>query len=172
MPMMNSAVIVRSLTHSNLAAALAIQSQSYPPFLLEDEGAFASRLDLTASYCLAATRGGVLIAHLLAYGWPSEAPSPVGTILSPDAASEVLFIHDLASLSEAQGSGIGRTLATRAFELAAQEGLRNAQLIAVDGAASYWQSLGFVEATVADELATAVVQYGRDARWMTREIRS
>ena len=170
MPLESAAVIVRPLEHTDLPAALAIQSQSYPAFLREDEAAFASRLSLSASHCLAATRDGVLIGYLLAYGWPSEGPSPIGTILATDGASEVLFVHDLASLPEAQGSGVGRTLAMRAFELAALNGLGEAQLIAVEGAASYWRRLGFAEAATSDKLAAAIAQYGSDARWMTREI--
>jgi GNAT superfamily N-acetyltransferase len=136
---------MRPLRHTDLAAALAIQSQSYPAFLREGKAAFASRLNLPDSYCLAATRDGLLIGYLLAYGWPGQAPSPVGAVLTKDAVSEVLFIHDLASLPEAQGSGIGRTLVMRAFELAALDGLCEAQLIAVEGAATYWRKLGFAE---------------------------
>ena len=168
----SSAVIVRPLRHTDLSAALAIQSQSYPAFLREGKAAFASRLNLPESYCLAATRDGLLIGYLLAYGWPSQAPSPIGAVLTKDAVSEVLFIHDLASLPAAQGSGIGRTLVMRAFELAALDGLCEAQLIAVEGAASYCRRLGFVEVATSEKLAAAVAEYGRDARWMTREIRA
>jgi predicted N-acetyltransferase YhbS len=129
-------------------------------------------LNLPESYCLAATRDGLLIGYLLAYGWPGQAPSLIGTVLTKDETSEVLFIHDLASLTEAQGSGIGRTLVMRAFELAALDGLFEAQLIAVEGAASYWQRLGFAEVGTTEKLAAAVAQYGGEARWMTREIGS
>lgn len=110
MPIESSAVIVRRLRHTDLDAALVMQSQSYPAFLLEGEAAFLSRLNLPTSYCLAATRGGVLIGYLLACGWPSQALSPIGTVLTTDAVSKILFVHDLASLPSGQGSGIGRTL--------------------------------------------------------------
>jgi predicted N-acetyltransferase YhbS len=164
------AISVRSLNRGDLPAALAIQSATYPPFLIEHQAAFASRLDLPDSYCLAATRNGTLVAYLLAHGWPAEAPPPVNTILQAKGPSEVLFIHDLAVSCAARGSGIGHRLIERALELAAGDGLRVAELIAVEGAASYWRRLGFAESGVSAPLVMKVATYGADARWMTRGI--
>lgn len=166
----SSVIIVRPLRPSDLPAALALQSQTYPSFLLEDEAAFASRLRVAAPYCLAATRGEALIGYLLAHGWPSQAPPPVGSVLAPDAPSEVLFLHDLAVSAAGRGEGVGRKLVARAFELAARDGLRIAELIAVEGAASYWRTLGFVETFAPPGLAAKVAGYGPEARWMTRQI--
>jgi len=167
----HSAFSLRPLERADLSAALAIQSETYPAFLLEDERAFASRLNLAASYCLAATHDGTLIAYLLAHGWPRQAPPAVGTVLGTDAASEVLFVHDLAVSSARRGAGVGRTLMTRAFALASGDGLETAELIAVEGAASYWRTLGFAEAAASADLAAKVAAYGPRARWMTREIK-
>lgn len=168
----HDAVSVRPLGHADLPAALAIQSEAYPPFLLEDRHAFASRLAVAAPYCLAATLDGALIAYLLAHGWPGESPPAVGTILDPDAPREVLFIHDLAVSGGGRGSGIGRRLVAEAFALAARDGLWMAELIAVQGAAGYWRRLGFIEASTSPALARKVAGYGPEARWMHREIGS
>ncbi|KHL24918.1 acetyltransferase [Croceibacterium mercuriale] len=155
---------------ADLPAALRIQSAAYPPFLLEDDRAFLSRIDLSVSLCLAARRGGELLGYLLAHGWPHGSPAAVGTVLANDQPSEVLFIHDLAMASSGRGAGIGRSLVMRAFALAAEDGLRRAELIAVEGAAEYWRRLGFVEEAVAGELQAKLHAYGKLARWMTREI--
>lgn len=163
-------IIVRPLTTGDLPAALAIQSEAYPAFLREDEAAFASRLAVTASYSLAATRGGALVAYLLAYGWRRGAPVAVGTILAAGSPGEVLFIHDLAVSSSGRGSGIGQALVAHAFEAAARDGLPGAELIAVEGAARYWCKLGFAEQPVSAALAAKVAAYGPNARWMTRRI--
>lgn len=163
-------IVIRRLEPGDLPAALAIQSETYPVSLIEDEQAFASRLDLAASYCLAATREGELVGYLLAHGWPRQAPSAVGAVVAQSGVNEVLFIHDLAVSSAGRGSGAGRTLIARAFELAARDGLPTAELIAVKGAASYWRKLGFVEAAVPLELAEKIATYGHDARWMTRQV--
>ncbi|HWA63931.1 MAG TPA: GNAT family N-acetyltransferase [Caulobacteraceae bacterium] len=165
-----SDVCVRPLTTSDLAAALAIQSQSYPAFLREDEAAFASRLALPASYCLAAERGGVLVGYLLAHGWPRQSPPAVGARLAAEGPSEVLFIHDLSISPSGRGAGVGRRLIDRAFALAGRDGLGTAELIAVEGAASYWRTLGFAQAAASAPLAAKVAAYGPQAVWMTRGI--
>lgn len=162
-------IVADRLDHGDLAAAVAIQAEAYPPFLRESAEAFASRLDLARSYCLAARQGEVLVAYLLAHGWPGQAPPPVDTVLAAGEPIEVLFIHDLAVAPAGRGLAIGRRLIASAFELAAREGLHRAELIAVEGAAPYWRSLGFAAATVPPRLARKVAVYGPDARWMERE---
>ncbi|MEW9856617.1 GNAT family N-acetyltransferase [Novosphingobium sp. M1R2S20] len=160
--------IIRPLDSADLSAALAIQSEAYPPFLREGADAFASRLDVPHSFCLAASDSGTIIAYLLAHGWRREDPPPLGVVLSPGVPSEVLFIHDLAVASGGRGSGVGRKLVARAFELASDRGLSSAELIAVEGAAAYWRTLGFAEASMSPRLAAKVAEYGPSARWMTR----
>ena len=164
------ALAVRRLGSDDLPAALRIQSEVYPEFLREDEKAFASRLDVAAPYCLAAALDGELVGYLLAHGWPSQSPPPVGSILPHDAPSEILYIHDLAVGTAGRGLAVGRMLVSSAFELAARDGLRHAELIAVEGAASYWRRLGFVEAICSEEVAAKVASYGPKALWMSRAI--
>ena len=163
-------VIIRPLAHGDLAEALAIQAAAYPAFLVEPEDAFASRLAVAASFCLAAIRDGELAAYLLAHGWPRESPPPVGAVLPRDAPSEVLFIHDLAVGPAGRGLGLGRALVDAAFAMAARQGLACAELIAVEGAASFWRKLGFAERAVSGDLRDKVAGYGAEARWMTRAI--
>lgn len=161
---------IRPLEPGDIPAALAIQAWAYPAFLRENEAAFASRIVTKASYCLAATRDGALVAYLLAHGWRSLAPLPIGTILPAEAPSEIFFIHDLAVSAEGRGSGFGRDLVARAFALAASDGLTTAELIAVEGAAPYWASLGFAGVNCSAELAAKVGAYGSQARLMQRTV--
>lgn len=165
-------LIVRPLAPMDLPAALRIQAECYPAFLREDEAAFASRLQIAATYCLAAFKGDALIAYLLAHGWTREAPPSVGTILPPAGPHDVLFLHDLAVSALGRGSGIGAHLVDRALRQAARDGIAEAELIAVEGAAAYWQRLGFTEPIVTSTLATKVAGYGPRARWMRRDIRT
>ena len=82
----------------------------------------------------------------------------------------MLYVHDLAVSPAGRGAGAGRRVVARAFELAARDGLRTAELIAVAGAADYWRRLGFAEAEAPAVLAVKVATYGPQARWMTRPI--
>ncbi|WP_294261737.1 GNAT family N-acetyltransferase [uncultured Sphingomonas sp.] len=134
--------------------------------LIEPADAFASRIDHPAGYCLAARRAGELIGYLLAHGWPRGSPPAVGTILDPGAAREVLFLHDLALAPAARGLRVGERLVAAALGAAHRDGLTEAELIAVEGAAAYWHRLGFAEAAMAPTLAAKVAGYGDAARWM------
>jgi GNAT superfamily N-acetyltransferase len=161
---------ITPLGPQDLPAALALQAQAYPPFLVEDEAAFLSRIALPASYCLGARQGNRLLGYLLAHGWSHGSPPPLGSVLADDGPGEVLFIHDLAVSPEQRGLKVGQRLVARAAELAVRDGLRRAELIAVEGAAEYWRTLGFAEETVSGELGEKLATYGSRARWMTREI--
>ncbi len=165
-PANKSDLLVRRMQLADLPAALELQAQSYPEFLIESEEAFASRLNVAAPYCLVASLDGALVGYLLAHGWPRQAPPTVGELLSRTAPSEVLFIHDLSVGAAGRGLGIGSKLVQNAFERAAHDGLQIAELIAVEGAATYWASLGFIEVTADPTLANKVAKYGREARWM------
>lgn len=170
MPRDNPAIAIAALERQDVPAALTIQAEAYPAFLVEDEAAFASRIEISASYCLAAKQGSELLGYLLAHGWSRESPPTVGTVLADDVPSEVLYIHDLAISSFQRGRGVGHKLLDRAFELAARDGLRSAELIAVEGAANYWRGMGFTEGPVSDALRNKLATYGSRARWMTRAI--
>ena len=165
-----SAISIEALRQQDLPAALNIQTEAYPPALIEEEAAFRSRINLAASYCLAARREDELLGYLLAHGWKRRSPPALGPLLAADVPSEVLFIHDLAVSSSSRGLGVGQKLITRAFALAAEDGLHSAELVAVEGAAGYWRQFGFVDAADSDELLEKLGMYGHGARWMTREI--
>ena len=149
---------------------LRVQAETYPPSLVEEEGALLSRINLTSSYCLAAKCGDELLAYLLAHGWTRQSPPPLGASLKDGVASEVLFVHDLAVSSSTRGLRVGEKLIARAFELAARDGLRSAELIAVEGAAGYWRRLGFAEGAASDQLREKLGTYGAGAQWMIRAI--
>jgi predicted N-acetyltransferase YhbS len=167
---MNPGLVIDQLQASDLAAALAIQSEVYPPSLVEDEAVFHSRLNLESSYCLAARQGARMLGYILAHGWWADNPPPLGTVTEAEAPNQVLFIHDLAVSAAGRGLRVGQNLVARAFSMASAAGIPVAQLIAVEGAAPYWRRLGFVETPTSDELGAKVASYGSDARWMTRDI--
>ncbi|MBB5698165.1 putative N-acetyltransferase YhbS [Sphingomonas yantingensis] len=82
----------------------------------------------------------------------------------------MLFLHDLALAPAARGLRVGERLVAAALEAARRDGLTEAELIAVEGAAGYWQLLGFVEATTTPALSAKVAGYGKAARWMRRPL--
>ncbi len=170
MPRDDAAIVIEPLTLRDLAPALGIQAEAYPPFLVEDEAAFASRITLARSHCFAAKRGGQLVGYILAHAWPRQSPPAVGTMLVDGQPAEILYIHDLAIAAAGRGLDLGRRLVGHAFEAAARDGLDRAELIAVEGAAAYWRTLGFHEEPPTPALAAKLATYGAAARWMVRAI--
>lgn len=170
MPADTSPIAIRRFACSDLAHALAIQSQVYPAFLVESAASFSSRLDATMPYCFSATVEGQLVGYILAHGWHHHAPPPLGTPLDEIASADILFIHDLAVGTSGRGLGVGRRLVDRAFDLAVSDGLRSAELIAVGGAAGFWQAMGFTAFDATPEIAAKLAGYGRGATWMGRAI--
>ncbi len=166
----SNTVAIRAMSAADLPGAYQLQLANYPVFLVDRLEAFASRMHTADSYCLVASHEGALAGYLLAHGWPRCAPPGVDEVLPAQHASEVLYIHDLSVSSSARGLGVGRQLVEKALAQAGSSGLRTAELIAVEGAASFWRGLGFADAPLTAALAEKLAAYGSEARWMTRRI--
>lgn len=165
-------ISIQVLDQRDLPAAIAIQMAVYPTFLIEDEAAFVSRIARPGACCLAAKEGADLLGYLLAHRWRRASPPSLG-VLPPDAVpGEVLFIHDLAVAPAKRGLGVADRLIAHAFEWAARDGLRAAELVAVEGAAAYWRRRGFAEGGVSADVRNKLLPYGPHAQWMTRDIPS
>lgn len=163
-------VSIRRFAQSDLAAALTLQSQIYPALLVEDEPAFASHLDVSIAYNLVASAGEEIAGYLLAHGGPRNAPPQLGKPLVAEAPAEILLIHDLAVAPIHRGHRVGQRLVDHAFGLAASDGLTFAELVAVSGAGSFWEGLGFADLATSPQIESKLGGYGPGARWMGRKI--
>lgn len=103
-------------------------------------------------FSLAASVKGQLVGYMLAHGWQRNAPPPLGTPLEEVGFAEILFIHDLAVETTGQGLGIRRRLVDHASDPAVQDGLKSAELVAVEGAAGFWKTMGFAALDATPEI--------------------
>lgn len=159
---------LRPLTLDDLPAVSAIQKTAFEPLYLEPEEALGSRLTIAPTCCWGAFRGGDLLAYILSHPWPAASPPPLGQALPPPPACDNWFIHDLAIGQQARGLGLGRDLVRAGAGAAQQLGLVRGDLIAVQGAWSFWAKLGYASpATIPEALKAKVAGYGPDARYMT-----
>lgn len=168
---MTDAIVIRPFAPADIAEAIAIQKANFPAFLVEDAPAFLSRIRVPATCSFAALRADRLVGYILAHRWVSRSPPPVGATLDPrDATGNILFIHDIAVAKAAKQRGLGRQLVDHAIAAAVAHGLDRAELIAIEGAASFWSGLDFADEAGSPALAQKVAAYGPTARFMTKPI--
>jgi len=79
------------------------------------------------------------------------------------------YIHDVALLPETRGTGAGSAIVEAVIAHAAETGVANASLVAVNSSVPFWSRFGF---EVADEpaLAAKLLTYDADARFMVRRL--
>ena len=159
----------RAMTPMDLPAVLAIADAVHPDFP-EDAAIFAERLALHPAGCRVLDRDGAILAYVLSHPWAAESCPPLNRLLGalPDPAGSY-YIHDLALLPAARGSGAAPAIVAALAEHAAGLGLASMGLVAVNGSASFWRRQGFAEAEV-PALSSKLASYGPDARFMLREL--
>lgn len=163
--------LIRPLAAADLTAAAAIQNEVYLPLYREAADILGSRILVAPGFCWGAFEGEALIAYILSHPWPAGSPPAIGIHLPTPPEGDNWFIHDLAIAPQARGSGLGRVLAGRAAQAAKDAGLTRGDLVAVQGASSFWSRLGYAAPTeIPEALASKVAAYGDDARYMTARL--
>lgn len=110
----------------------------------EPHGVYANRLALYPQGCRVLERDGKVLGYLIAHPWLSESPPALGAMLDAlPARPECYYLHDVAILPAARSGGAGRAAFDYCLTRAAAEGLPAIELVAVNGADSYWRALGF-----------------------------
>ncbi|MET0249259.1 MAG: GNAT family N-acetyltransferase [Sphingobium sp.] len=105
---------------------------------------YAERLRLYPAGCFLFEQEGVISGYLISHPWRRMQPPALGGLLGAiplDADS--YYLHDLALLPIARGTGAGASGAGLALDQARQAGFAETCLVAVGGAESFWASRGF-----------------------------
>lgn len=159
----------RAMVPGDLPAVLAIADAVHPDFP-EDPAVFAERLALYPAGCRVLDRGGGILAYVLSHPWAAASCPPLNRLLGalPDPAASY-YIHDLALLPVARGSGAAPAIVTTLADHAAGLGLAAMSLVAVNGSAGFWRRQGFAEADI-PALAAKLASYGPEARFMRRDL--
>ncbi|WP_439572594.1 GNAT family N-acetyltransferase [Phreatobacter sp.] len=157
----------RPMTAGDLAAVSRIAAIVHPLFP-EDDAVFRERLALHPAGCLVLEDAAGPAGYAVSHPWRAADFPPLDTLLGaiPDDSS-AFYIHDVAILPDARGSGAAGAVARRLVAHATGLGLTALSLVAVNGSAPFWALHGFADATDA-ALAARLGAYGADARFMTR----
>lgn len=159
----------RAMAPADLPAMMAVAAQVHPGFP-EDEAVFAERLALFPAGCLALADAAGLAGYVVSHPWPLlQAPALNSRLGAIPAAADAYYIHDLALLPRAQGTGAASRLVELLTGQARAGGLGRMALIAVNRSAGFWQRHGF-RLTHDASLDRKLASYDDDARYMTREL--
>jgi GNAT superfamily N-acetyltransferase len=136
----------------------------------EDEAVFAERQRLYPDGCRVLETGNDLSAYIISHPWLYLEPPSLNSMLGklPNAAT-TYYIHDIALLPAARGSGAASTVIEDLLGHAASTGAANASLVAVGGTEGFWGRYGF--RMLADPLLDKkLASYDETARYMVRDL--
>ncbi|WP_298395671.1 GNAT family N-acetyltransferase [Sphingobium sp.] len=152
----------RPMRRADLPAAKAISDAVHGAYT-EDMAVYAERLALYPDGCKVLERDGSLLGYLIAHPWRSDAPPALGRLLGAiPASADIYYLHDLALLPDARGSGAGAGGTAMAIAQAQAAGYACVMLMAVGGADSFWARQGFTR------LPDRIASYGKEACLMER----
>lgn len=152
------------------AAEVARLSTEHLGLYAEGVDIFEERIRLAPSGCYVLDGKAGLIGYMFSHPWTRARPPALHQMLGaipPDA--DCWYIHDVAVDPAERGGGQVRAIIDRVLRDAARAGYEVAMLVAVNGADSYWQRLGFKNATT-DALRRKLADYGDDAVYMERSL--
>lgn len=150
---------------ADLPALMDIAARVHPDFP-ESPEVFAERLALYPAGCRLLAAGETALGYVVSHPWPlGTCPALDSLIHAVPAHAGAYYIHDLALLPAARGTGAAGILVRSLKTHAAGAGFATLALVAVNGSAPFWRAQGFAEALPADPAKLA--GYGPDARYMT-----
>lgn len=158
----------RAMQPDDLPAVAAISDAVHGRYT-EPLAVYAERLALFPSGCFVFANAEHIAGYLFTHPWRHEAPPPLGALIGAlPSNADCLYLHDLALLPEARGTGAGAQAAQRAIAVAATEGFREIVLVAVAGADRFWAGQGFAPVADANLAAELCASYGPEVVYMRR----
>jgi ribosomal protein S18 acetylase RimI-like enzyme len=160
----------RNMSAADLPAIMAAAAEVHPDYP-EGEAVFAERLALHPAGCLVLAGGKGIGGYVLSHPWRFGQVPALDSLLGalPEDA-DIYYIHDLALLPVARGSGAASACVHRLAAHARASGFARMALVAVGNSAGFWRRQGFREAH--DEaLARKLASYDDAARYLVRDLK-
>ncbi|WP_417578773.1 GNAT family N-acetyltransferase [Pelagibacterium sp.] len=155
----------RPLVSADIAAVSAIAAKIHHDFP-EDDAVFADRQTIAEEFCFLLEIDGEPAGYLLAHPYRLGTIPALNTVLTrlPEPC-DTLYIHDLALLPAARGSGAARQIVETLVKRARPFGALS--LVAVNGSVPFWTRMGFAQSQDL-HLSAKLASYEPDARYMIR----
>lgn len=157
----------RALTTLDLPAVEAIAALVHPDFP-EDTAVFAERQRLYPDGTRFLELGGLPSGYIISHPWRFKALPALNALLGAiPADASTYYLHDLALLNAARGTGAAAMIVGDIINHARAKGFPNISLVAVNGSQPFWHKHGFRVVKV-PELAETLASYEVAARFMVK----
>jgi GNAT superfamily N-acetyltransferase len=157
------------MTPSDLAAVSVIAARVHPDYP-EDDAVFAERLALYPAGCFVLANGTEAQGYLISHPWHRGRPPALNALLGAlPAPATTYYVHDLALLPQARGSGAAGAIVATLIRHAADQRHKNISLVAVNNSVQFWQRQGF---RIHDDaaLTAKLASYDAQARYLLCEL--
>jgi len=161
---MSAATQWRPMGQGNVDAVANMSDQVHGSYT-ERPAIYAERLRLYPAGCFLLEQDGQALGYLVTHPWAGDRPPALDQLIGvlPDEPDRY-YLHDLALLPEARGTGAAAAAVDLTVAQARAAGFDRITLTAVNGADAFWRRQGFVDALV------AASSYGADSVSMVRQL--
>ncbi|TLX45535.1 N-acetyltransferase [Pseudoalteromonas phenolica] len=158
---------IKLIADNNWNDILAIQAKAYHEVDSETLDVLKSKQTASPETCfVCVSEQNEALGYLLAHPWGESEPPKLFVPLLDTINSQTLYLHDMAVSPYSKGQGIGRAMVAKLIEVAKAKGFKRITLVAIQGADSFWSSLGFKLIVGANISST----YGENAVFMEMEV--
>lgn len=154
----------RPMAETDVAAVKAISDAVHGAYT-EGVDIYAERLRLYPAGCWVLEQSGETQGYLISHPWLGDAPPKLDRRLSAiPTAADRLYLHDLALLPAARGSGAAGEAVALVLNIADAAGFERIALTAVNGADAFWRKQGF------NPITNQSAAYGEGSLLMERAV--
>ncbi|MFD2264829.1 GNAT family N-acetyltransferase [Lacibacterium aquatile] len=149
------------LVETNLIADIV--HPAYP----EDPAVQADRLSLFPDGCWVAEHQGIIVGYCVAHAGKRQRPPALDSLLGvlpPEV--DCLYMHDVALLPTARGTGLGKGIVPLMQDVARRHGFAVIALTSVNDSQDFWRACGFKQIAPDAYLAAKLATYDADAIYM------
>lgn len=159
----------RALTTLDLPEVETIAARVHPAFP-EDIAVFAERQRLYPEGTRLLELDGVSAGYVLSHPWRFKALPALNSLLDAiPAEADTYYLHDLALLPSARGTGAAAMIVGELLRHARAGGFATMSLVAVNGSLPFWYKHGFRTVNT-PELADKLASYEAAARFMVKPL--
>lgn len=159
----------RAMTANDLEAVHALGERVHPGYPERIE-VFAERLRLYGDGCRVLEAGDAMAGYVISHPWHPMTPPKLDTLLvAMPTFPATFYIHDLALLPVARGSGAGARCVADLVAHTMAIGLADLSLVAVNASVPFWRRQGF-DIVESRSINAALQSYDDAARFMIRRL--